>query len=1142
MSEYDGEIRIKAVVDSTSIEKDLTKQKNAYKELSKEREQLLKSQSKYEKQSSKLIRQQDALNERLKTQENRYEKIKDKLDLFKSSTDFSAMNIYSKEEEARIKHFEMDLGLIADKIKKLKGEIENTNQASTETTKELKNISDALELNYSNIDKSKKLIESLEIASKLKRIQEILEKIKADTLASKLKNLKSIIDNIKAELFAEKLKKIQKANEEIRLEKTKEKIAELISVLAKIKSNKLENKLKNLKNMVDSIKTEKLEGEFKRLQNAISTGKSQKDLSDVGKGIKNLENTVGNIKSENLKEVSKALENLKTKYSEENVNRLQKAIENVKPDNLEEIKKALDGVKTKNLEEIKKALEDIKTKNSEENIKKLQEAIENAKPDNLEEIKKALDGVKTKNSEENIKKLQEAINNIKPNNLEENINRLQESINNIKTTQFDGRIKNLKDGLKELDARLKYGSYALDALKAGFEKISGPIGKLGNIVKSSLVGLGNALKADLINTVKNASTSFSGFGSRISDGMKNAGKAVGGFSNRVLNLAKAAFVFNILRSGLNELSKGLMALIKSDSSLSSSLQEIKANLLTAFAPIYNAILPALRELGKFLSWASLQLATFMSALFGKTLSQSQQSAYDMSKAISSSNSSLKKQSKGLNSVSKSSKKAKNSLASFDKTASKTAKNALASFDKIEVLKKDKGPKTPENKNENNQVSVGINKESFKKVDDEISSFWNGIAERLKAPFQDIDLSNLIDSFERLKGTLSEFGQGTADGLWWIYENILAPFAKWTISEALPRFLDVFNAALKVIQPIAGQVGKDLKFIYDGFLKPAAEWAGAKINEFLDNLKDGLENLANWLADGDNKPMLEFISKFLIGISAAAVTVGLGKLAVVISTKLVTALLSMNAALLANPWTPVVIGIGLVIAAIIGISEHWDEMKDYFNDAWENAKNIIKGMKQMFNGLKTFFGGWIDFLGGLFSGDWNRMWKGAINIVIGILNTLIGVLNTIGNTINSVINFIIGGINYGIDSINKIGFKLPDWLGGHEFKLNIPKVHTIPTENKLIPEIPKLAQGAVLDGSSPFLAWLNDQPKGQTNIETPLNTMVEAFNKAIDNRGMNNNVVIQASGDISQLISYLHFELKKENSRIGDNMISGSVYV
>lgn len=1024
MAEYDGEIRIKAVVDSTSIEKDLTNQKNAYKELSKEREQLLKSQSKYEKQNSNLIRQQDALNERLKTQENRYQKIKDKLDLFKSSTDFSAMNIYSKEEETRIKHFEMDLDLIADKIKKLKGEIENTNQSSTEITKELKNISDALELNYSNIDKSKKLIESLEISSKLKKIQEILEKIKVDTLSSKLKNLKSILDNIKAELFAEKLKKIQKANEEIRLEKTKEKISELINALLKINAVKFENKLKNLKNMVDSIKTEKLEGEFKRLENAINTGKSQKDLSDLGNEIKNLENTVGNIKSENLKEVSKALEN-------------------------------------------------IKTKNSEENIKKLKAALEN-----------------------------------------------------VRTTAFDDSIKNLKDGLKGLDIRLKYGSYALDALKSGFGKISGPIGKFGNMARNSLIGLGSALKSDLANTIKNASTSFSGFGSRISDGMKNAGKSVLGFSNRVLNLAKAAFVFNILRSGFRKLSEGLISLIKSDDYLSRSLQEIKANLLTAFAPIYEAVLPALRELGKFLSWISSQLATFISALFGKTLSQSQKSAQQISKVIDSS---TKKQKKGLKSVSK---EAKNTA------------DVLASFDKIEVLNIDKGlEKSPANQNDNNgnQVSVGIDRESFKKVDDEVSAFWNGIAERLKAPFQNIDLSNLIDSFERLKATLSGFGPGISEGLWWIYENVLAPFATWTISEALPRFLDVFNAALKVIQPIAGQVGKDLKFIYDNFLQPVATWAGSKINEFLDNLKDGLENLANWLSDGDNKPMLEFISKFLIGISAAAITVGLGKLAVVISTKLVTALLSMNAALLANPWTPVVIGIGLVIAAIIGISEHWDEMKDYFNDAWENAKKTIDDLKQTFNGLKTYFKGWMDFLGGLFSGDWDRMWKGSVNIVIGILNTLIGAMNTVSSALRTVMNFIVGGINYAIDSINKVGFKLPDWLGGHEFKLNLPRIPTIPAGFLQLPEIPELAQGAVLDGSSPFLAWLNDQPKGQTNIETPLNTMIEAFNKAIDNKGMN-NVVIQASGDISQLISYLHFELKKENSRIGDNMISGSVYV
>ena len=106
-------------------------------------------------------------------------------------------------------------------------------------------------------------------------------------------------------------------------------------------------------------------------------------------------------------------------------------------------------------------------------------------------------------------------------------------------------------------------------------------------------------------------------------------------------------------------------------------------------------------------------------------------------------------------------------------------------------------------------------------------------------------------------------------------------------------------------------------------------------------------------------------------------------------------------------------------------------------------------------------------------------------------------------------------------------------------MNVPK---IPRVSESFLKIPELAQGAVLDGSNPLLAWVNDQPKGQTNIETPLNTMVEAFNTALKGNSTANNVIIQASGDVSQLISYLHFELKKENSMIGDNMITGDVYV
>lgn len=631
----------------------------------------------------------------------------------------------------------------------------------------------------------------------------------------------------------------------------------------------------------------------------------------------------------------------------------------------------------------------------------------------------------------------------------------------------------------------------------------------------------------LLDKVKNGiqkyTDSLGSIKDKLSSPFESAGKSIGHFGNRILNLAKSAFIFNIISAGFREMAKASSALIKSDDSLSRSLQEIKANLLTAFAPIYSAVLPALRELGKFLSWASLQLATFISALFGKTLSQSQKTAQQMSRVIDSS---TKKQKKGLKSVSKEAKK---------------AEDVLASFDKIEVLNIDKGSQKPENESEKVPVdvaveSVGINEDAFKPVESSVSSFWNEIAERFKAPFQDIDLSNITNAFDNLKNTLSNFHIG--EGLWWFYENVLAPFAKWTISEAIPSFLNVFNASLKVIQPIADQVGKDLKFIYDKFLKPAAEWVGSKIVEFLNNYSTALENLADWLNNGENKLALEFISAFLIGISSAAIAAGISKVAFALSKKLLVAILQTWGALFTNPWTLVIIGIGIIIGLIILLVKHWDDIKKFFSDVWDGFIKLVNDIKDKAIEFGKKVGDWVKSIGESISKKWNEIWDGAANGIKEFGNKCIRFLNSITGGIRKFSNGIVDGINSLIDKLNGFGFKMPDWLGGWEFKMHVPKIPRVP-ESFL--HIPELAQGAVLDGSSPFLAWLNDQPKGQTNIETPLNTMVEAFNKAIDNKGMN-NVVIQASGDISQLISYLHFELKKENSRIGDNMISGSVYV
>lgn len=125
-----------------------------------------------------------------------------------------------------------------------------------------------------------------------------------------------------------------------------------------------------------------------------------------------------------------------------------------------------------------------------------------------------------------------------------------------------------------------------------------------------------------------------------------------------------------------------------------------------------------------------------------------------------------------------------------------------------------------------------------------------------------------------------------------------------------------------------------------------------------------------------------------------------------------------------------------------------------------------------------FGGVIDFLTGVFSGDWDKAWNGIVDTFKSIFNIIPTVVEGVINTAIDIINGIIGGINI--------------------VSSKVPGVPSIPEIKKV--SIPRLADGAVIRGGDPFMAVLGDQRRGQTNIETPLPTMVKAFKQAIAETG------------------------------------------
>ena len=135
------------------------------------------------------------------------------------------------------------------------------------------------------------------------------------------------------------------------------------------------------------------------------------------------------------------------------------------------------------------------------------------------------------------------------------------------------------------------------------------------------------------------------------DGFNDIGKKIDKFKSRMTKLIGTAMVFNLLRNSLTNLRNGFMSLLKTDDNFSSSLNQIKANLMTAFAPIYNACLPAINSLMNALSKVTGTLAMFVSGLFGTSLEDAKNQAKGLSKA--------------LDETKKSGEEASGSLSSFD---------------------------------------------------------------------------------------------------------------------------------------------------------------------------------------------------------------------------------------------------------------------------------------------------------------------------------------------------------------------------------------------------------------------------------------------------------------------------------------------
>lgn len=388
------------------------------------------------------------------------------------------------------------------------------------------------------------------------------------------------------------------------------------------------------------------------------------------------------------------------------------------------------------------------------------------------------------------------------------------------------------------------------------------------------------------------------------------------------------------------------------------------------------------------------------------------------------------------------------------------------------------------------------------------------------------IGNIADAF---KNAWNNNGNGDAivQNLANAFNNVLTVIDNIVNSPIFQWLLNVGVGAIKIVTDA-------IKSLTDNVL-----WVSEKIEEFIGFFTgENSEKLDGWA--------------IVIGSIATAIGLVVGAIvlwnAVSAIATIATTAFGIAVNILTSPITLVILAIAALIAIIVSIIVYWNEISaalsagwewikqkaeeiftaigEFFSNLWQGIcdtitniwngiceffSNIWNGIKEtvssIFNGIKDTISNVLNTIKTVWDNIWNGLKSTVTNIFNGIWNSIKTVINWILNGIENMGNGVINGINTVIRALNRLRFKMPDWLGGAEFGFNIQTLNTI--------SLPRLAKGNV--AYSETMAIFGEYSGASTNpeITTPQNIMRETFEDVLSNRELNNRNI--SNGEFRQLV-------------------------
>ncbi len=599
--------------------------------------------------------------------------------------------------------------------------------------------------------------------------------------------------------------------------------------------------------------------------------------------------------------------------------------------------------------------------------------------------------------------------------LRQQLEELQAVAENEKKTRSTGTVsQETGDAIQKTTQQLKMAQLNLESSQIAQEKASAAVSEY--VGKQRLAAL----------TTQNVSEQFKKF------------------TKRIAGLAKRVFIFTMITKALRTMRKMLLSTIGADKQMSTSLAQIKGNLISAFAPIYNYILPAIRALLAWLAKLTAVVSVFINSLFGKTASQADASA-----------------------------KALYNQASATEAAGDAAEKAKKQLSGLDEM----------NRWESNDSSGG----------------GGGGGSSGAAP--KFDLSDQVDTGKigKIAAVVRELSPYVA--------AVAAGFAAWKIgkkflgnlSKAKQLALAVAGAVLMAIN-VVDMLKNGINFDnLTGYIIGAAAavtglgLAFGVLGGAITAIVAGLVLLGVAIRDAIKNG---FNNKNLTAITVALLTIG-GAIAIITGAWIPLLIAAIAAAVvwIVAKWTSIKEWISKTISSIdaafeqhlanveAGVAavvdwviEKWTAVKDWFSGLWEK---VSSGAVAAWDGIKSAFESVPEWFQGKFRDAWQkvkdvfstggRIWSG---IKEGIENTFRTVVNAIIRGMNTIIAVPFNKINSMLNTIRNAHF-----LGISPFQ-NMWGVNPLP-----VPQIPMLARGAVIPANRQFLAVLGDQRNGN-NLEAP----------------------------------------------------------